>query len=138
MGLRHDFCFSGNAGKTMRSHLSIWALVAALALSSGCAPLLIGGAAAGGAAGDVTSAKASEEADHSAGIYAGTVLANVVYFPAKALFAGGGALTSGVAHLATLGDRDAARSIWDASVEGDYEVTPNMIEGRDLVHFAGS
>jgi hypothetical protein len=124
--------------EAMRSHLSTWALAAALAFSPGCAPLLIGGAAAGGAAGGVSSAKASEQSDHSAGTYAGTVLANVVYFPAKALFAGGGAVTSGVAYLVTLGNRDTARSIWDASVEGDYVVTPNMIEGRDPVHFVGS
>jgi hypothetical protein len=117
--------------------MATWTLVGALAFSPGCA-LLAGGAAAGGAAGAVSSAKASERGNHSAGTYAGTVLANVVYFPAKVIFAGGGAVTSGVAYLVTLGNRNAARSIWDASVEGDYVVTPSMIEGRVPVRFVGS
>ena len=69
--------------------------------------------------------------------YIGSVGASALYFPAKVLFAAGGAATSGVAYLVTLGDSDPAQSIWTASVDGDYVVTPSMIEGHDDVDFVG-
>jgi len=69
--------------------------------------------------------------------YVGSVLASAFYFPAKVLFAADGVATSGVAYLVTLGDSDPSREIWDASVTGDYVVTPRMIEGRDDVDFVG-
>jgi len=100
--------------------------------------LLIAGAAAGGAAGTAVSAKESEEEHHGALTYVGTVLANVVYVPAKVVFAGVGAVTSGLAYVLTLGDSSASGSIWNASVNGTYVVTPNMIEGKEPAHFVGS
>lgn len=103
---------------------------------SGCA-VLIGAAAAGAAAGGVASAKDSQTENHNAGTYAGTVLANVVYFPAKVLFAGGGAVVSGVTYVATLGSPEPTGSVWDASVKGNYVLTPRMLEGKDPVHFVG-
>ncbi len=69
--------------------------------------------------------------------YVGTVLANAVYFPAKVIFAGGGAITSGVVYIATLGDEEATGSVWNASTKGDYLLSPRMIEGRENVRFAG-
>ena len=69
--------------------------------------------------------------------YVGTVLANVVYVPAKVVFAGVGAVTSGVIYLATSGNSDTSRRVWDTSVGGNYVVTPSMIEGRDQIHFVG-
>lgn len=103
----------------------------------GC-PFVIAGAAAGGAAGTAASAKESEEEHHSALTYVGTVLADVVYFPAKVVFAGAGALTSGVAYVLTLGDSSVSDNIWNASVNGNYILTPDMIEGKQPVHFVGS
>ena len=112
------------------------ALVAVLGLStSGCA-LLIGGAVVGGAAGGAASVEESDE-HHSPMTYVGSVLASAVYFPAKVVFAAGGAVASGVTYLATLGSPEPTRKVWDASVEGDYVVTPRMIEGRDDVDFIG-
>ena len=105
-------------------------------LFSGCAPLVVG-AAAGGAGGTVTAAKASEEQHHSGGVYAATVASNIVYFPAKVIFAGAGAVTTGLCYLVTLGDEESAVPIWDASVMGDYLLTPDMMEGREPVHFIG-
>ena len=69
--------------------------------------------------------------------YAGTVLANVVYVPAKIVFAGAGAATSGVAYIVTLGDTETSDSVWNASVGGNYVLTPNMIEGDEPVRFVG-
>jgi hypothetical protein len=42
-----------------------------------------------------------------------------------------------VAYLVTLGDSSPSQSIWTASVDGDYVVTPRMIEGHDDVDFVG-
>jgi hypothetical protein len=100
--------------------------------------VVVAGAAAGGAAGTAASAKESEEEHHSALTYVGTVLADVVYFPAKVVFAGAGALTSGVAYVLTLGDSSVSNNIWNTSVNGTYILTPDMIEGKQPVHFVGS
>jgi hypothetical protein len=123
-----------------RSRAARLALVLALGAglsSSGCA-LLLGGVAAGGAAGGVAAARAGREESHPATSYVGSVLASAVYFPAKVLFAGAGAAASGVTYLATLGRPEPAHRIWRASVDGDYVVTPDMVQGDRPVHFIGS
>ncbi len=113
-------------------------LLCLLALhTSGCVAA-IAGAAAGGAAGTAVSVKEGQEEQHSPLTYVGTVLANVVYLPAKVIFAGTGAVTSGAAYLLTLGDADVSRSIWNPTVNGDYVVTPDMIDGKQAVRFVGS
>jgi hypothetical protein len=115
------------------------AMVALLSLTfeiSGCA-VLIGGAVAGGAAGAAASVKESREESHKPMTYVGTVLVNVGYVPAKVVFAGVGAATSGVAYLVTLGNSEKARPIWNASVGGNYVVTPSMIDGEQTIHFVG-
>jgi len=112
------------------------ALLAFSLSASGCA-LLVVGAVGGGAAGAAASAKDHEKESHSASVYAGTVLANVVYVPAKVVFAGLGAATSGVAYVVTLGRTPASNSIWNASVNGDYVLTPRMIDGDQPVRFVG-
>lgn len=112
-------------------------ILAVVLTLSGCAATLAAGAAGGAAGGAVESAKASETENYGPGTYAGTVLSNVLYFPAKALFAGLGAVTSGGAYLVTLGDRETTSDIWNASVRGDYLVTPSMIEGNRPIHFVG-
>lgn len=112
-------------------------VIAAFTLqTTGCA-LLVAGAAAGGAAGAASSAQESKREDHSALTYAGTVLANVPYVPAKVVFAGLGAAASGVSYIATLGQSRLPYSIWDGTVKGNYVLTPRMIEGRQPVHFVG-
>lgn len=79
----------------------------------------------------------SQHYSHSPATYLTSVVASVVYFPAKVLFAVGGGAVSAVTYVATLGRSYPARSIWEASVDGDYLVTPLMIEGRDHVDFVG-
>jgi hypothetical protein len=104
---------------------------------SGCALLLVG-AAGGATAGTAASVNEDRETKHSALTYVGTVLANVVYVPAKVVFAAGGALTSGVSYIATLGRPEPTQTIWSTTTGGDYVMTPSMIEGREPIHFAGS
>ena len=125
-------------GQWNRLRLLHCAVLLSVVLHLAACPLLIAGAAGGGAAGAVVSAKESREEHHSAITYVGTVLANVVYFPAKVVFAGLGAATSGVAYVVTTGSSNTSRSIWNASVNGDYVLTPRMIEGRQPIHFSGS
>jgi len=104
---------------------------------SGCVAA-VAGAAAGGAAGTAVSVNEGSEERHGPLTYVGTVLANVVYFPAKVVFAGTGAVTSGAAYLLTVGDAQASSNIWNAAVNGNYVVTPDMIDGKTPVHFVGS
>jgi hypothetical protein len=122
-----------------RSRLGYLGLLVAFCFSvqiSGCT-LLIAGAVGGAAAGTAASVKASDE-HHSPLAYVGAVLANVVYFPAKVVFAGAGAVTSGLAYLVTGGHAQPATKIWDSSVKGNYVMTPSMVEGETPVHFTGN
>jgi hypothetical protein len=100
-------------------------------LSSGCFLLVVGDAAAGGAA------SAGQEEEHGVGSYVGAVAADVIYVPTKIAFACVGAVTSGMMYLVTLGDRDTTRSVWDATVEGTYVLTPSHIEGKEPIRFIG-
>lgn len=118
-------------------HVAVAVLLGLSLYTWGC-PFVVAGAVAGGAAGTAVSAKESEEEHHSALTYVGTVLGDVVYFPAKVVFAGAGALTSGVAYVLTLGDSSVSNNIWNASVNGNYILTPDMIQGKQPVHFVGS
>jgi len=104
---------------------------------SGCALLLVG-AAGGATAGTAASVNENREATHSALTYVGTVLVNVVYVPAKVVFAAGGAVASGVSYVATLGRPEPTGKIWTTTTGGDYVMTPSMVEGSEPIHFAGS
>ena len=102
--------------------------------------LAFGGSAlvANAAADGVSAARATENESHTPMTYAASVLASTVYFPAKVVFAGAGAVTSGVAYLVTAGNSQSASSIWNAAVEGDYIVRPDVIEGSRPLHVTGS
>ena len=115
------------------------ALLVSLAVFSqtvGCA-LLAAGAAGGAAAGTSASIRDSQRGHHAPMVYAGSVATNVVYVPSKVVFAGVGAMASGATYVATLGRHEPSSAIWDASVKGNYVVTPSMIEGKTPVHFIG-
>ena len=109
----------------------------ALALCTTGCPVVVAGAAAGGAAGATVSAREGQEKHYAPLTYAGTILADLVYVPAKVAVATVGAATSGAAYLITLGDRNVSNNIWNSSVNGDYVLTPAMIEGDEPIHFTG-
>lgn len=70
---------------------------------------------------------------------ASCVLANVVYMPAKVLYAAGGGLVAGAAYLFSAGDKEVAKPILDAAVGGDYIVQPEHLAGdKKLVFFGQS
>jgi len=49
----------------------------------------------------------------------------------------GGAVTSGMVYLVTIGDREPARTVWRASTGGDYVVTPSKLTGDEQLRFFG-
>lgn len=67
----------------------------------------------------------------------GTLAADVFYVPAKFVYAALGGLFGGGAYVATGGNRQTAETIWRSSLGGDYVVTPDMIAGKEPVHFSG-
>ena len=67
------------------------------------------------------------------------VLANVVYIPAKLLYAAGGGVVAGMAYLFSAGDKEVAKPILDAAIGGDYLVQPEHLAGdKKLVFFGQS
>lgn len=72
-----------------------------------------------------------------AGSYTAALLSSLVYTPAKVVFAGTGATAAGLAYLITLGSKDVSGPMFDAAVNGDYVVTPSMIEDRRSPDFIG-
>src|SRR5215813_1904306 len=101
-------------------------------LLSGCA-VLVAGAVGGGAAGAAASTGQAEQETHSVGAYAGAILGDVLYVPGKIVFAGLGAVTSGLAYLVTLGNTDTSSAIWTTTVDGTYVLTPRHIEGKEPI-----
>ncbi len=67
-----------------------------------------------------------------------TVLSNVVYMPAKLIYATLGGLTGGVALGLTGGDLDVAETIWITSLGGNYVLTPAMLRGEESISIAGT
>ncbi|TMA44873.1 MAG: hypothetical protein E6J81_13815 [Deltaproteobacteria bacterium] len=67
-----------------------------------------------------------------------TVLSNVVYMPAKIVYATLGGLTGGLAFALTAGDLQTAETVWVATMAGTYVITPRMLQGEDPIAFAGT
>jgi len=72
-----------------------------------------------------------------AGYGALAVLSNILYMPAKAVYAGLGTITGGLAYVLTVGDTDTARKIWSPSLGGNYVITPQMLRGDEPILFNG-
>lgn len=71
------------------------------------------------------------------GVGAGTVVGNVLYIPAKLVYGILGGVAGGAGWALTGGNTQVANTIWRSSLGGDYVLTPNMVAGRDPVHFSG-
>ena len=71
------------------------------------------------------------------GYGAGSLATNVLYIPAKLLYALFGGLVGGGAYALTGGNMQTANTIWRASLGGDYVVTPDMLAGKEPIHFSG-
>jgi hypothetical protein len=71
------------------------------------------------------------------GVGAGTVAGNVFYMPAKVVYGLLGGIAGGAGYALTGGNQQVADTIWRSSLGGDYILTPDMITGKDPVHFSG-
>src|SRR6059058_6638681 len=67
-----------------------------------------------------------------------TVLSNVLYMPAKLVYATAGGLTGGFAFALTGGDLQTAETVWVTSMGGTYVLTPGMLTGQDAIAFTGT
>jgi len=67
-----------------------------------------------------------------------TALTNVVYMPAKIIYATIGGLTGGLAYGLTAGDYQTAETVWVTTMGGNYVVTPGMLRGEESLSFAGT
>jgi type IV secretory pathway VirB2 component (pilin) len=84
-----------------------------------------------------TPAAAAESPGSEYGFGAACALSNLVYGPAKLLFATGGAIVSGFAWIFSGGDDEVAPPIWNASLRGDYVVVPDNLRGKKRLEFIG-
>ncbi len=83
-------------------------------------------------------ATASAESTSGEGLVgAGSALATLVYGPAKMLYAAGGSLVAGLAWVHSGGDNEVVKPILDASLRGDYVITPSHLRGERTIEFVG-
>jgi hypothetical protein len=72
-----------------------------------------------------------------AGYGVGALFANVLYVPAKLVYAILGSLVGGGTYLVTAGNMQAADTVWRSALGGDYVVTPQMLAGQQPINFSG-
>jgi hypothetical protein len=73
----------------------------------------------------------------SAGMQAAAGISTLLYFPFKAAFAIGGAIVGGLAYAFSGGNEQAAKSIWNTSLNGTYVITPEHLRGDRPIRFLG-
>jgi hypothetical protein len=79
------------------------------------------------AAAPVAAAESEGETWASGGKGAATALVNVLYIPAKLVYALVGGLVGGLAFCLTAGDREVAQTVWEPSVGGSYILTTDQL-----------
>jgi len=67
----------------------------------------------------------------------GALFANVLYVPAKLVYAILGGIIGGGTYLVTAGNTQAADTVWRSAWGGDYVVTPQMLAGEQPLNFSG-
>jgi hypothetical protein len=72
-----------------------------------------------------------------AGYGAGALFCNLLYIPAKLVYALLGGIVGGGTYLITAGNQQAANTVWRSSLGGDYVVTPQMLAGQQPINFSG-
>jgi hypothetical protein len=72
-----------------------------------------------------------------AGYGVGALFCNVLYIPAKLVYALFGGIIGGGTYLVTAGNSQAANTVWRSSLGGDYVVTPQMLAGEQPINFSG-
>lgn len=93
--------------------------------------------AAGPVAAESIVSEETKETASQGGMGAAAGLTSVVYAPLKVAYAAGGSVVAGLAYVLSGGDREVAKPIFDASVRGDYVVTPEHMTGERELEFIG-
>ena len=63
---------------------------------------------------------------------------SILYTPAKLVYAGLGGIFGSLAYVLTAGHEQTAQTIWSASLNGDYFLTPAHLRGDAPLQFMGS
>ena len=71
-----------------------------------------------------------------AGMGTATVLANVVYMPAKVVYATLGGITGGFAYVLTGANYQVAEKVWTPSLGGNYVLSPDHLRGTQPIYFS--
>jgi hypothetical protein len=87
---------------------------------------------------DSSAQPAESSLGEEVGYGVGSALANVVYIPAKVVYAGLGLLTGGLGFLLSGGNAEVANNIIYPSIRGHYVVTPSQLKGNEPVYFVGA
>jgi hypothetical protein len=73
-----------------------------------------------------------------AGLGTACVFLNLLYMPAKLVYATLGGLTGSFAYLLTGLNYDVANRIWAPSLGGNYVVTPAHLRNEQTLYFSGT
>ena len=79
----------------------------------------------------------SQENHSDLGVQIASGALSVLYTPVKVVYAGLGGFMGSLAYILTAGNTEVAQSVWDASLEGDYWVTPEHLQGEKAIRFQG-
>ena len=88
----------------------------------------------------VPATRAAAESNYArdAGMGMACVGVNLLYMPAKFVYATIGGLTGGLAYLLTGLNYDVADRIWAPSLGGNYVVTPSHLRNEQMLYFSGA
>jgi len=71
-----------------------------------------------------------------AGMGTATVLANLLYMPAKVVYAALGGVTGGFAYVLTGANYQVAEHVWNPSLGGNYVLNPEQLRGNQPIYFS--
>jgi hypothetical protein len=72
-----------------------------------------------------------------AGYGVAALLGNVLYIPAKLVYATLGSVVGGGTYLVTAGNSQASNTVFRSALGGDYVLTPQMVAGQQPINFSG-
>ena len=99
------------------------------------AAMVLGLALVGQSTASFAEGNSQESTGVQIGAGVGSVVGSAVYFPFKASFCILGGVTSGFA-LVFAGTK-AAERVADTTCRGTWAISPNVVKGKEPVHFAG-
>ncbi len=79
----------------------------------------------------------AETTESQGGMGIASVLASIPYGLAKVCYALVGGIVGGFTYVLSGFDEKPAKKVWDASIRGDYVITPDHLRGDKPVRFVG-